>query len=629
MSVNDLLNLVTQGALLLIAVLTLADLFRYRDRARIDIALMFGALAAIVLIQGLTSLMRQQAPWLGKFGGILLLAQPYLLLRLVQHFRTVSRMVQGVAIGGMIASWAIVIAAPTPLPKLLALLIVIYFVYVEGYAAAAFARGALRTEGVTHHRLLLAATGSSLLAIVLLLAGINIVLPAGTGITTPLSQLLALMCMLSYYLAFVPPRWLRQAWQLAELQRFLRAAAGRPAVERVPAMLNQLCRMGTRAVGGLAGAVALDDTTGQTLTLRASTGHPALTGSLTVSDGPIGRAWYERQSSVARSHVDFGRDAAPLAAAVGASALLVVPITSAEHAWGLLVVFMNRGPLFATDDLNLLTLLTDQCAIALDYAALFEEQHAVLLQLQQRTAQLSASNQALEQASLTKDRFLSSMSHELRTPLNAIIGFTGTLLMRLPGPLTADQEKQLRTIQRSSQHLLALINDILDLAKIQSGTVELNLQPVICQEVIGEVAASLRPLAEEKGLQVTIDCPEEPIVVQSDRRALSQILINLTTNAIKFTAQGSVRLTLGQCQNGHQQVTEICVADTGIGIRLEDQARLFQLFSQIDHPHLQKQEGTGLGLHLSQRLAGLLGGQITVQSAAGQGSIFTVRLHEA
>jgi signal transduction histidine kinase len=281
------------------------------------------------------------------------------------------------------------------------------------------------------------------------------------------------------------------------------------------------------------------------------------------------------------------------------------------------------------DLLNLLTLLTEQSAIALDYAALIEEQHAVVMQLQQRTEQLSASNHALEQASLTKDRFLSSMSHELRTPLNAIIGFTGTLLMKLPGPLTTDQEKQLRTIQRSSQHLLALINDILDLAKIESGRVELSLQSVVCQEVIGEVVASLRPLAEQKGVQVTVVCPAEPIVAQADRRALSQILINLVNNAIKFTEHGGVRLTLSQRPEQGRQLTEISVVDTGIGISPEDQAHLFQLFTQADNTHTRRQEGTGLGLHLSQKLAGLLGGQITVQSEAGQGSTFTVRLLEA
>lgn len=239
------------------------------------------------------------------------------------------------------------------------------------------------------------------------------------------------------------------------------------------------------------------------------------------------------------------------------------------------------------------------------------------------------SNQALEQASLTKDRFLANMSHELRTPLNAIIGFTGTLLMRLPGPLTPDQEKQLRTIQRNSQHLLALINDILDLAKIQSGNVTLKREPIVCQEVIEEVAASLHTLAQQKGLELAIVVPAEPIVMHTDRRALTQIVINLLNNAIKFTHRGGVRVALSQHTNQSQGFVEISVADTGIGIAQADQAHLFELFTQVDTTRTRQYEGTGLGLHLSQKLAELLGGQITVQSEPDQGSTFTVRLPEA
>jgi signal transduction histidine kinase len=283
-------------------------------------------------------------------------------------------------------------------------------------------------------------------------------------------------------------------------------------------------------------------------------------------------------------------------------------------------------------------LIAGLLALFLDrFGAAFRESLAALRtahdeleqRVNERTAELTATNSALEQASLTKDRFLSTMSHELRTPLNAILGFTGTLLMRLPGPLTPDQDKQLRIIQGSSQHLLALINDILDLAKIQSGTINLLREPVICQALIDEVAASLRPLAEQKGVALAIACPAEPIVCQTDRRALSQILINLMNNAIKFTDQGEVRLALREFTNHGRRFVEMSVADTGIGIRPEDQAQLFQLFKQADNQDTRRHEGTGLGLHLSQTLAGLLGGQITIQSEAGQGSTFTMCLPEA
>jgi two-component system sensor histidine kinase/response regulator len=225
-----------------------------------------------------------------------------------------------------------------------------------------------------------------------------------------------------------------------------------------------------------------------------------------------------------------------------------------------------------------------------------------------------------------KDRFLASMSHELRTLLNASIGFTGTLLIGLPGPLTTDQDTRLCTIQTSAKHLLSLINDLLDLAKTESGQVELQFKPVDCQSIMEEVANALRPLAESRGLALAVNRPSEACVVQTDRRALSQILINLSNNAIRFTERGQVCVALAQRQDDGQRLTEISVMDTGVGIQPEDQGKLFEAFSQVDVSAVREHEGTGLGLHLSQKLATLLGGRITFRSIYGQGSTFTVTL---
>jgi protein-histidine pros-kinase len=242
---------------------------------------------------------------------------------------------------------------------------------------------------------------------------------------------------------------------------------------------------------------------------------------------------------------------------------------------------------------------------------------------------LREKNVELERASLAKDRFLASMSHELRTPLNAIIGFTGTLLMRLPGPLTADQEKQLGTIKGSAQHLLSLINDLLDVAKIDSGKVELHMAPVDCQDVLEEVSATLRPMAAQKGLTLETDLPPERVVATSDRRSLNQIVINLAGNAIKFTERGLIRFTLRRWQKaGGGSWVENTVADTGRGIKAEDREKLFQAFSQVDVESTRPRDGTGLGLHLSQRLATLLGGRISFESDLGRGSAFTLRLDQ-
>ena len=239
---------------------------------------------------------------------------------------------------------------------------------------------------------------------------------------------------------------------------------------------------------------------------------------------------------------------------------------------------------------------------------------------------LQEKNVELENANLAKNRFLATMSHELRTPLNAIIGFTGTLLMKLPGPLTVDQEKQLRTIQTSGNHLLSLINDLLDLAKIESGKVQLKVEPVACAGVLEEVGTALRPLAEMKELTLKVVLPEDGIAVVADRRALSQILLNLVNNAIKFTEKGMVQLEVREQRSNGKRTTEFWVADTGMGIRQEDQARLFQAFSRIGTENARRTEGTGLGLHLSQRLAELLGGRITLESEYGKGSQFKLIL---
>ena len=242
---------------------------------------------------------------------------------------------------------------------------------------------------------------------------------------------------------------------------------------------------------------------------------------------------------------------------------------------------------------------------------------------------LQEKNLELENANFAKDRFLASMSHELRTPLNAIIGFTGTLLMKLPGPLNPDQQRQLATIQTSAKHLLSLINDLLDLAKIESGKVEMLFEPVVCQTVINEVSTALRPLAEAKGLKFELKLPKEEIVLRTDRRALSQVVINLTNNAIKFTEKGRVTIELDRRRDNGRILTEILVTDTGVGIKVEDQARLFQAFTQLETvTSIRRYEGTGLGLHLSQKLADLLGAHIIMESEYGKGSKFTLVIPE-
>jgi PAS domain S-box-containing protein len=266
-------------------------------------------------------------------------------------------------------------------------------------------------------------------------------------------------------------------------------------------------------------------------------------------------------------------------------------------------------------EISLSPLRTEENAFVMSAIRDISERKRFERALQEKNVELATANQA-------KDRFLASMSHELRTPLNAIIGFTGTLLMGLPGPLTPDQYKQLRTVQTSARHLLALINDLLDVAKIEAGKVDLAMAPVDCCAVIDETVATLRNQAETKGLQLSAVLPATPLVWMTDRRALSQIVLNLAGNAVKFTDAGSVTVTLREDEGALLVVFD----DTGVGIAPEEQAKLFAPFSQAGSMRPRAAEGTGLGLHLSQRLAELLGGRITFESTPGQGSRFTLRL---
>lgn len=235
---------------------------------------------------------------------------------------------------------------------------------------------------------------------------------------------------------------------------------------------------------------------------------------------------------------------------------------------------------------------------------------------------LHEKNVELERANRAKDLFLATMSHELRTPLNAVIGFTGTLLMRLPGPLTDDQEHQLQTVQSSAKHLLALINDLLDLAKVEAGKLEVRIEVVSGRELLEGLAATARPLAEAKGLAFDLRLPAADVFLHTDRRALSQIVMNLTTNAIKFTDAGRVGISMERTATG----MAIHVTDTGIGIDPAEVGRLFEAFQRLGDR--RRREGTGLGLYLSQKLAELLGGRISVASRPGAGSRFSLLLGE-
>jgi signal transduction histidine kinase/DNA-binding response OmpR family regulator len=247
--------------------------------------------------------------------------------------------------------------------------------------------------------------------------------------------------------------------------------------------------------------------------------------------------------------------------------------------------------------------------------------------LQAQSVALEDARQEAERASRAKSEFLANMSHELRTPMNSIMGFTQRLITKLGDTLPVREMKALLTVDRNAKHLLVLINDILDLAKIEAGKMDLNRSRVNLAAVVREVVEQAAPLTDDKPVEVMFDLPDGPLMFEGDRVRLKQVVLNLLSNAIRYTSVGSVTIAAGVGNDDLLgPVVRIAVRDTGVGIKPEDLSRLFQQFTQLDGSSSRKIGGTGLGLAISAHYARMHGGRIDVASKFGQGTEFTVLL---
>ncbi len=312
--------------------------------------------------------------------------------------------------------------------------------------------------------------------------------------------------------------------------------------------------------------------------------------------------------------------------------MLCLPLVIDNEVVGVVNMSHPLADAFSSEDSQLMTIITDQVAIALNNVQIFDDlqQQSAYLEdevsrateeLRRTNNELTSAYEEIQKSSQMKSQFLAHMSHELRTPLNAVIGFSEILEDKTFGDLNEKQSRYVHNILTSSRHLLELINEILDLAKVESGEMQLVLTEFLIEDCLDQVTEVVRPLASNKSIVLNHDIDPELGLIRGDEGRIKQILYNLLSNAIKFTPEdGRVDVLVARRENG---TLEIAVADTGIGIKKEHQELIFSEFRQVEETYSRRYEGTGLGLALTRRLVELHNGSIWVESVLGEGSTFT------
>ncbi len=331
-----------------------------------------------------------------------------------------------------------------------------------------------------------------------------------------------------------------------------------------------------------------------------------------LGDGPVGICAAQREPVQVNDIEDSNYGRRNIWVHDGIRAVVAVPLLRDERVTGALVIRRKQAGEFAPSIVKLLQTLASQSVLAIENARLFRESHT--------------KSEQLAEASKLKSQFLANMSHELRTPLNAIIGVTEMLHEDARDLKRADEIEPLERVLRAARHLLELINDILDLSKIEAGRMDIHVEAFDIAPLVEDAIATIGPLAAKNGNELIVHCPADIGEMQADQTRIRQALLNLLSNANKFTEHGRVTVEVTRSTAAGVAMITLAVSDTGIGLSPEQMGRLFQEFVQADSSTTRKYGGTGLGLAISRRFCQMMGGDITVASELGEGSTFSIHL---
>jgi signal transduction histidine kinase len=602
------LEWLTQGSIVLLAILMVAQWLRWRDRVSLDILLVFGSLGLLLVIERSLRLAQLEPPWLRPLGITVLLAHPFLLLRVINHFRPVSPALRRIA-----AAWFALAMLPTWIavrPFRSAPLVVaafVYFTWLLVYVAWAFGAGAKSTGGVTHWRMRHAALGASMLAALILLAVVIFLVPLSRVVASPLVPLAGLGAALNYYVAFAPPPWLRRLWQSAELYGLLSTRGDSGHSPSDVEVLNRLCAFTVPAVGARAAAAALWDEDQQQLSVAVSRwGY--LEPGRPVPEGQLLDAWRANRAKLVKQHEWVLPGGAP-------GSVYVVPIPCQVGPAGVLFVVLPKSALFVADDLALLRVCCSETAVQLDNVTLRERQQALIRQLGERSDQLAQVNRELE-------AFSYSVSHDLRAPVRHISGFAQLLERSSQASLNPDGRRYLRLIAESAAKMGQLIDSLLVFSRM--GRAEMLHSRVDLDAVVR--AAQRDVMQGEPQRQITWDIKPLP-VVPGDPNMLQLVFTNLLSNAVKYSRNRPDPVIEVGTATGNGSESIVFVKDNGVGFDMTYASRLFGVFQRLHRT--EEFEGTGIGLANVQRIVARHGGRVWAEAELGKGAAFYVALPNA